>query len=63
MSLAFLAWARSPVQPPPASDVRGRNAECVAQKEGVITMSERNKRVTRRVLVELFDKGNLDAAD
>ena len=25
--------------------------------------SEQNKRVTRRVLEELFDKGNLDAAD
>jgi predicted ester cyclase len=26
-------------------------------------MSEENKRITRRVLDELFDKGNLDAAD
>ena len=26
-------------------------------------MSESNKQVTRRVLEELFDKGNLDAAD
>jgi SnoaL-like polyketide cyclase len=26
-------------------------------------MSEQNKRITRRVLDELFDKGNLDAAD
>jgi hypothetical protein len=26
-------------------------------------MSEENKLITRRVLEELFDKGNLDAAD
>jgi hypothetical protein len=26
-------------------------------------MSEQNKRITRRVLEQLFEKGNLDAAD